>query len=279
MQSLIGVPLKATHLRPCPSCDRHARVSEDACPFCGAPFNGSFRSAPRPRPPSGRLTRAALVTLGTSAAALTPGCAVLPKDHAETMPQDAAIDESDDAGDEGSLIAEIDSGVVATFYGSAIGMSVPECMTVQGCQEQALSAEVTGGGPNAFCCVQEQCIVGQAAVDVACDDPQVQTIRAANYDQSCNVDSDCVAISEGNFCIPGAMNCPNAAINHGSKAQYLSDVANTNAAFCSAPASCADPVVCDGTVGPWCVNGTCSVSECPPALVDAQAPGDDAQDE
>jgi len=264
--------VNAAHLRPCPSCDRHARVSEDACPFCAAAFDGSFRSAPRPRRPSGRLTRAALVTLGTSSAALAPGCTLLPKDHTETTP-DAGFDDDDlEAGEaDASLVGEIDSGTLVTFYGSAIGMTLPECMTVQGCEGIA-------GGSVAFCCVQEQCIVGQAALDVACDDPQVQTIQASSYDQSCSVDTDCVAISEGNFCIPGAMNCTNAAINQSSKTQYLSDVANTNAAFCSAPANCAEPMVCDGNIGPWCVNGKCTVSECPPVVVDAQAPGDDGHD-
>ena len=65
------------HLRPCPSCARHARVSEAACPFCGAPFADAFRSSPRPKGPGARLTRAALVafgTLGTGSLALTPAC-------------------------------------------------------------------------------------------------------------------------------------------------------------------------------------------------------------
>jgi hypothetical protein len=65
------------HLRPCPSCARHARVSEAACPFCGTPFADAFRASPRPKGPGARLTRAALVafgTLGTGSLALTPAC-------------------------------------------------------------------------------------------------------------------------------------------------------------------------------------------------------------
>ena len=27
-------------LVPCPSCQRHVRITEGACPFCGAPANG-----------------------------------------------------------------------------------------------------------------------------------------------------------------------------------------------------------------------------------------------
>jgi hypothetical protein len=62
------------HLRPCPACARHVRVSEAGCPFCGATFAESFRASPRPQPPAARLTRAALFALGTGTLALAPGC-------------------------------------------------------------------------------------------------------------------------------------------------------------------------------------------------------------
>jgi hypothetical protein len=52
-------------LLPCPSCARHARVSEPTCPFCATPFDDAFRTdEPRPRAPTGRLTRAALFAVG-----------------------------------------------------------------------------------------------------------------------------------------------------------------------------------------------------------------------
>ena len=58
-----------THLVPCPSCSRHVRAFEDACPFCAAalvtPIGG-----PAPRTPAQRLSRAALFALGASAAAV-----------------------------------------------------------------------------------------------------------------------------------------------------------------------------------------------------------------
>jgi hypothetical protein len=216
------------------------------------------------------LTRAALVSLGASAAALTSGCALLPKDHAEAGALDAATDDDDDAGDDDDNAPDgeaIDTGLIGTFYGSPIGMMV-ECSTAQDCAGGF--TELNSGSSDAFCCVQEQCLVGQAALDVACADPEVQMIQASNYDQACRVDSDCMAISVGNFCIPGATNCPNAAINQSSKAHYLADVANTNAAFCSAPGNCSAAVVCGGSTGPWCVNGACTLSECP-AVLDAGA--------
>ena len=55
-------------LLPCPSCARHVRSTEDACPFCAASIT---RGAVRPVPRVGaRLSRAALYALGASAAAL-----------------------------------------------------------------------------------------------------------------------------------------------------------------------------------------------------------------
>jgi hypothetical protein len=58
------------HLRPCPGCSRHVRVSEVACPFCGVSLDASFAAAPAPIPPSVRLSRAALFAYGTGALVL-----------------------------------------------------------------------------------------------------------------------------------------------------------------------------------------------------------------
>jgi hypothetical protein len=66
--------MTSAHLRPCPSCSRHARVTESTCPFCAAPFDDAFRAErPRPRAPAMRLTRAALLAIG--AGGLTAGAA------------------------------------------------------------------------------------------------------------------------------------------------------------------------------------------------------------
>jgi hypothetical protein len=61
-------------------------VSEAACPFCGAPFDSSFGAGPAPVPPAVRLSRAALVALGTGSITLAAACggATLP-----IPPQDA----------------------------------------------------------------------------------------------------------------------------------------------------------------------------------------------
>jgi hypothetical protein len=63
-----------SHLRACPSCARHVRVSEKTCPFCGGPLAEAFRAAPAPRAPGARLTRAALFAFGTGVLAVAPGC-------------------------------------------------------------------------------------------------------------------------------------------------------------------------------------------------------------
>jgi hypothetical protein len=49
------------------------RVSEAACPFCGAVLGDELRAAAAPQAPSARLSRAALFALGTSTAAAL-GC-------------------------------------------------------------------------------------------------------------------------------------------------------------------------------------------------------------
>ena len=64
------------HLRPCPGCSRHVRVSEGACPFCAASLDASFRAAPAPVPPSRRLSRAALFAFGTGTLVLAPAAIV-----------------------------------------------------------------------------------------------------------------------------------------------------------------------------------------------------------
>jgi|HubBroStandDraft_1064217.scaffolds.fasta_scaffold37267_1 hypothetical protein len=53
-------------LRPCPGCSRHVRASEPACPFCRGELDDAFRSAPRPRAPTARLSRAALFAIGAA---------------------------------------------------------------------------------------------------------------------------------------------------------------------------------------------------------------------
>jgi hypothetical protein len=109
-------------------------------------------------------------------------------------------------------------------------------------------------GPAVFCCIHNVCIVGQAAEAQTCSDPAAQNIMASSYDQSCQGDSDCIAVEEGNFCDPGANNgCTNAAINKSAVAQYNADLAKTQASVCFGLSGC------PAESGPCCQNGTCQV--------------------
>jgi hypothetical protein len=95
------------HLRACASCARHIRVSEEACPFCGNALGESFRAAPAPQAPAGRLTRAALFALGTGTLALTSACSSSP-----------APAPSDDAGQTHGVL---DSGLQPAYGGPGLG--------------------------------------------------------------------------------------------------------------------------------------------------------------
>jgi hypothetical protein len=95
--------------------------------------------------------------------------------------------------------------------------------------------------------------VGQAAEAQTCSDPTAQNIMASSYDQTCQVDSDCIAVAEGNFCDPGATSsCPYAAINKSALAQYNADLAKTQAGVCGGPSLCLE-----GAGDSCCRNGTC----------------------
>src|SRR5690242_13884330 len=62
------------HLTPCPSCNRHVRTSESACPFCSAAL--SLADVPAPVLPRARLGRAATFAFGATliGAASLVGC-------------------------------------------------------------------------------------------------------------------------------------------------------------------------------------------------------------
>jgi hypothetical protein len=114
------------------------------------------------------------------------------------------------------------------------------------------------------CCMDNVCRL--ETFDGDCTDASAQIIQASNYDQSCATDTDCIGVAEGNFCYPGATNCPTATISKSANAQYQADVAKTRAASCYAPGSCG------GDFGPCCVGGMCRVgSQCGNLVGDASA--------
>jgi len=67
-----------SHLAPCPSCNRHVRVSDAACPFCGTAIVTAADVASR-NGMRGRLGRAALFAAGATlmgmSACSDPKCA------------------------------------------------------------------------------------------------------------------------------------------------------------------------------------------------------------
>lgn len=66
--------MSQSHLSACPGCSRHVRVSESACPFCGATLSGAFRAAAAPAATPVGLGRAALYALGATSLAVAAAC-------------------------------------------------------------------------------------------------------------------------------------------------------------------------------------------------------------
>lgn len=96
----------------------------------------------------------------------------------------------------------------------------------------------------AFCCVEEPA--------VCAGDGEAATLSAKHYDQTCQVDSDCIAIAEGNAC--HGCSCRNAAINRAAEASYRRDVDKIGRTM--------DPGIiiecsCPADIGPCCLGGMC----------------------
>jgi hypothetical protein len=83
--------------------------------------------------------------------------------------------------------------------------------------------------------------------------------QGSSYDQSCTVDSDCVAVGLGNACFACEIGCGTnaAAISKSAEGQYRSDVAKSpaNGADCGCGAGIPG--------GPCCIGGMCQFgSQC-----------------
>ena len=70
----------------------------------------------------------------------------------------------------------------------------------------------------------------------------------SSYDQSCNVDSDCVEITSGTVC-NGSCECGGSVINVDGQARYQSQVAGLTSGDCP----------CFDSGNPTCVNHTCTI--------------------
>jgi hypothetical protein len=134
----------------------------------------------------------------------------------------------------------------AAIVGSAEGAPTFRCGAPQDCPYQP--------GPQIHCCVHGVCIYGDQDAATICTEPDAGFIAASAYDQSCQIDSDCVGIFAGDFCHPGAA-CPNAAINIAVVPRYQADIAKTfGAGSCAAVSSC-------GFFSPTCCrHGMCEIN-------------------
>jgi hypothetical protein len=117
----------------------------------------------------------------------------------------------------------------------------------------AVGFAILAGGVSLF-------LAAQGCTD---NDATCAPFPATNYDHSCKVDSDCVAVLEHGFC------CPSAAIRVDAQSQYMADFDKANAACATQGCN----VSCPATGDPCCRNGTCQLGL---AQCNAPVPAEDA---
>lgn len=112
------------HLLPCPGCSRHVRALDAICPFCGDALPASLRTQMKPRLPTKRMGRSAILAFGAALTAAGCGDPGTNDDDAGRMALDAGSEESD-AGKDGGMASETDAGFdagqnVALYGGPAV---------------------------------------------------------------------------------------------------------------------------------------------------------------
>ena len=113
-----------SQLHPCPSCARHVKKAEAACPFCGASISlGGV--APRTRPTQ-RMGRAATFAFGAAVATSVVACSSpAPTPGNDAAGTDAAVVTDTGTSDDGggsedaatAVDANIDTGTPVAAYG------------------------------------------------------------------------------------------------------------------------------------------------------------------
>ncbi len=186
---------------------------------------------------------------------LAGGCAVVTACSSPSDGNSAGDASGDASGASGDASGSFDATDAPTGDATAVGDGAVDaeagssgCASRNDCLNGPFPA-----GLGVWCCIDRTCIYGQSAIDaVACTDANTQPIQSSNYDQSCQTDGDCIAVAEGNLCVPSATFCPlSGAINKSAYTRYQADVAKTNAAICGAVGSCG------ASLGPCCRSGTC----------------------
>jgi hypothetical protein len=112
-------------LLACPSCGRHVRLSELACPFCEAPLPLSFANTILPRASGLRSSRGALFALGATSLALAAGCShpdALATSDAGIVTtvaasRDGAVSNRSDAGQAEDDADDNDEAAIAVYGG------------------------------------------------------------------------------------------------------------------------------------------------------------------
>jgi hypothetical protein len=163
-----------------------------------------------------------------------------------------------------ALVFAAGCGGRAAYKGgdAALSNNVTVCSSAQDCNALSTASH------SVYCCTDNACVADQPG---DCTDANVQLIQASSYDQSCQTDSDCVPISEGNACdVLGC--CANATISKDALAQYQSDLAKTRVASCST-----GNLGCNCAVYNFCCNGGSCQWPCSSPRVVADA-GSDASD-
>lgn len=140
-----------SQLVPCPSCDRHVRLPESSCPFCGGELNaqalGAKYASRRAPVPTG-IKRAALMALSTVAAACggkTDGTGddtapIVATETGDTLPVGTPVYGAPPVTSEVAAVTSDDgpSGTLVAIYGAPVPPS-SETVTSE-------PAPSTGGG-------------------------------------------------------------------------------------------------------------------------------------
>lgn len=103
-------------LAPCVSCQRHVRVTEPACPFCGAALPEDFAGRAVPGT-TARLSRAALVAFATLGAAA--GCGSSQQPAPASPPASPPVATTDDASAQPADASAQGPGAMVALYGAA----------------------------------------------------------------------------------------------------------------------------------------------------------------
>ena len=106
-----------------------------------------------------------------------------------------------------------------------------------------------------FMCCLAVAIAGCHSGGSLSEQTQNHSIAASEFQQSCTVDADCVAVYEGTLTCCGG-SCPNAAVNQVGYSAYASAVASRTP-MCNPEPPCAALSCLSGAI---CANGSCQFS-------------------